>query len=103
MTSTTCRSGSATRRSRSEEHTSELQSRSDLVCRLLLEKKKIMLPVFEMDEHVEIFRRGTCANTEVVTLPGDVMRIQKIHHDWPIEAAPFHGVGRIATGGSRHE
>src|SRR5216683_4380048 len=28
------------RRRRSEEHTSELQSRSDLVCRLLLEKKK---------------------------------------------------------------
>src|SRR5206468_12767618 len=27
-------------RYRSEEHTSELQSRSDLVCRLLLEKKK---------------------------------------------------------------
>src|SRR5690349_23101505 len=28
------------RRVRSEEHTSELQSRRDLVCRLLLEKKK---------------------------------------------------------------
>src|SRR2546421_9064201 len=28
------------KRGRSEEHTSELQSRSDLVCRLLLEKKK---------------------------------------------------------------
>src|SRR5699024_11266698 len=28
------------RRPRSEEHTSELQSRFDLVCRLLLEKKK---------------------------------------------------------------
>src|SRR5436190_17449368 len=28
--------------SRSEEHTSELQSHSDLVCRLLLEKKKQM-------------------------------------------------------------
>src|SRR3989440_5382695 len=27
-------------RYRSEEHTSELQSRSDIVCRLLLEKKK---------------------------------------------------------------
>src|SRR5207249_7752079 len=27
---------------RSEEHTSELQSRFDLVCRLLLEKKKIV-------------------------------------------------------------
>src|SRR5438034_2516587 len=29
-----------TRNDRSEEHTSELQSHSDLVCRLLLEKKK---------------------------------------------------------------
>src|SRR2546421_9231557 len=29
---------------RSEEHTSELQSRSDLVCRLLLEKKKQSSP-----------------------------------------------------------
>src|SRR2546430_16287471 len=29
-------------RSRSEEHTSELQSQSNLVCRLLLEKKKIV-------------------------------------------------------------
>src|SRR5206468_9518093 len=41
------RDGIGTRRARagargyrSEEHTSELQSRSDLVCRLLLEKKK---------------------------------------------------------------
>src|SRR5438874_6334162 len=31
---------SATVTPRSEEHTSELQSRRDLVCRLLLEKKK---------------------------------------------------------------
>src|SRR5438034_9313442 len=28
---------------RSEEHTSELQSHSDLVCRLLLEKKKVII------------------------------------------------------------
>src|SRR5438067_3690368 len=32
--------GSRSRDQRSEEHTSELQSRFDLVCRLLLEKKK---------------------------------------------------------------
>src|SRR2546430_7313056 len=32
--------GAASRGSRSEEHTSELQSQSNLVCRLLLEKKK---------------------------------------------------------------
>src|SRR5260221_8176916 len=31
---------------RSEEHTSELQSHSDLVCRLLLEKKKKKLKYF---------------------------------------------------------
>src|SRR5438270_9903035 len=32
--------GPSRRRRRSEEHTSELQSQSNLVCRLLLEKKK---------------------------------------------------------------
>src|SRR5476649_3099457 len=31
---------------RSEEHTSELQSHSDLVCRLLLEKKKTKINLF---------------------------------------------------------
>src|SRR5207253_10613080 len=34
------RPGDRTERARSEEHTSELQSRGHLVCRLLLEKKK---------------------------------------------------------------
>src|SRR2546427_4121526 len=36
-----CGNVQARRRARSEEHTSELQSQSNLVCRLLLEKKKI--------------------------------------------------------------
>src|SRR5476649_2708236 len=35
---------------RSEEHTSELQSHSDLVCRLLLEKKKERKLIEEVDE-----------------------------------------------------
>src|SRR5438132_9475998 len=43
---------------RSEEHTSELQSHSDLVCRLLLEKKKIIgercIPLSQCDEHHEL-------------------------------------------------
>src|SRR5699024_12549804 len=34
--------GMTNRPNRSEEHTSELQSRFDLVCRLLLEKKKLL-------------------------------------------------------------
>src|SRR5438132_7730025 len=39
---------------RSEEHTSELQSHSDLVCRLLLEKKKytITLSGYDGSNHV---------------------------------------------------
>src|SRR5437868_9609130 len=36
-------------RARSEEHTSELQSRFDLVCRLLLEKKKKTLDFLYID------------------------------------------------------
>src|SRR5688572_31718430 len=32
---------------RSEEHTSELQSQSNLVCRLLLEKKKIIVYIID--------------------------------------------------------
>src|SRR5688572_31171333 len=46
---------------RSEEHTSELQSQSNLVCRLLLEKKKkarnaarCVVPLSQPDELVEI-------------------------------------------------
>src|SRR5205085_9220152 len=37
---------------RSEEHTSELQSQSNLVCRLLLEKKKQLLPTLRSPNFV---------------------------------------------------
>src|SRR2546430_7627222 len=40
---------------RSEEHTSELQSQSNLVCRLLLEKKKQITPPTRNDQR----RRGS--------------------------------------------
>src|SRR5260221_10300124 len=38
---------------RSEEHTSELQSHSDLVCRLLLEKKKKKKQIARVESKVE--------------------------------------------------
>src|SRR5690349_23635479 len=44
---------------RSEEHTSELQSRRDVVCRLLLEKKNRLddvLIIHERDDHIAIAR-----------------------------------------------
>src|SRR5260221_6682736 len=53
---------------RSEEHTSELQSHSDLVCRLLLEKKKDYARVAHRH------RRPDC------TCEGD-LRIHRQRHD----------------------
>src|SRR5437667_4292841 len=48
------RSGSRPRSARSEEHTYELQSHHDLVCRLVLEKKKSMLRrVHNINEHAD--------------------------------------------------
>src|SRR3712207_8968193 len=38
--------------SRSEEHTSELQSRQNLVCRLLLEKKKNSYTLYYIRTHI---------------------------------------------------
>ena len=70
---------------RSEEHTSELQSRSDLVCRLLLEKKKynslvavsiilaIRIAIFKHELPVPVrlflfFFFNDAATTEIYTL-----------------------------------
>src|SRR3989442_11849811 len=57
------RMNSTTRTRRSEEHTSELQSRPHLVCRLLLEKKKHL--------HYTCYEKWTavlrlCLNTSVI-------------------------------------
>src|SRR5215475_3863775 len=58
-----CRRIASTRRlpqSRSEEHTSELQSRENLVCRLLLEKKKkikINMIIYKKTKMTEIIKK----------------------------------------------
>src|SRR5260370_19438676 len=44
------------RGARSEEHTSELQSHLNLVCRLLLEKKKKIAPYIHLDHIGDSFR-----------------------------------------------
>src|SRR5690349_23535643 len=48
---------------RSEEHTSELQSRRDLVCRLLLEKKKKNMR--KLSQYKNNSRLSVCACAEV--------------------------------------
>src|SRR2546422_3382948 len=54
-------------RGRSEEHTSELQSRLHLVCRLLLEKKKKQQQVPMLQEFA-IYRRRDSAAREHASL-----------------------------------
>src|SRR2546428_9311285 len=54
---------------RSEEHTSELQSRSDLVCRLLLEKKNV-----EPDRAATalfLIRLQSVAGSDITLVQGD--------------------------------
>src|SRR5256886_10345233 len=71
---------------RSEEHTSELQSQSNLVCRLLLEKKKTnrrAIPALSCDSP----RRDTLMNTQtpacIVVLSHYVCTFQSHSHDDP--------------------
>src|SRR3712207_6948267 len=50
------RDGRAPAAPRSEEHTSELQSRQYLVCRLLLEKKKILISRTALYTRLQLLR-----------------------------------------------
>src|SRR5256886_4127890 len=60
------------RRKRSEEHTSELQSQSNLVCRLLLEKKKNHL-------YVHLNRPHLSFSMPLTSLPGHTVALAAHH------------------------
>src|SRR5207249_9553593 len=80
-----------TPRWRSEEHTSELQSRFDLVCRLLLEKKKhIHLPSIIAREQALALVNNTLITSLVISLmrPGA---------SCPLRVALLSGAGPLAT------
>src|SRR5438132_9496862 len=55
--------------SRSEEHTSELQSHSDLVCRLLLEKKNQLLPLLPLAHRRKIMISGLQSHWGFTKMP----------------------------------
>src|SRR3989440_987198 len=67
---------------RSEEHTSELQSRSDLVCRLLLEKKNNRPPgsAWSLPYRMRIISPPT-AFTETHEADPKIVSTQ-LHHSW---------------------
>src|SRR5438477_1991055 len=54
---------------RSEEHTSELQSHVNLVCRLLLEKKKTCSPSRSASSPIPAINSSTTASTPSYTIP----------------------------------
>src|SRR5688572_32621313 len=54
--------GHSAAESRSEEHTSELQSQSNLVCRLLLEKKKKKIHISKHINHTHTSTPATITN-----------------------------------------
>src|SRR5206468_8896320 len=57
---------------RSEEHTSELQSRSDLVCRLLLEKKKKKRKIKQKNHSNNDELQSNCNNVQCLKTPENV-------------------------------
>src|SRR5436190_14033629 len=67
-------SGFPSERRRSEEHTSELQSHSDLACRLLLEKQKIAaaMPAADRDGAGRSAGRLAAASAPAVALPAQL-------------------------------
>src|SRR2546430_10095597 len=64
--------------SRSEEHTSELQSQSNLVCRLLLEKKKTLSPRTNWIQNLVDPREATTMH--VFILVRGLIRIRMLDH-----------------------
>src|SRR6266496_2736453 len=80
-----CRKTPQSATTRSEEHTSELQSRRDLVCRLLLEKKKIDRMLKEQEGTNEVQQTLVLAPTSGLgILPKDIQlfapQLRKLFH-----------------------
>src|SRR5688500_19077915 len=69
--------GAVSTEPRSEEHTSELQSPCNLVCRLLLEKKK--MPPDSGDQHDKDVTASSADSAEIDVFDADVI--------WPAEIA----------------
>src|SRR5256885_5439286 len=85
--------------SRSEEHTSELQSPCNLVCRLLLEKKKTILQTYRLRD---LALRQSSPRSHLPSLPLQLTLIMAPalganHHDCPPDRCPVR-LGVFVTG-----
>src|SRR2546421_3626400 len=81
---------------RSEEHTSELQSRSDLVCRLLLEKKKNRNPYLTTPQHIQRTRHprphsGKTTRYHSTEITSTINSCTRNHPPTKLQPNPLHG------------
>src|SRR5256885_154669 len=72
---------------RSEEHTSEFQSPCNLVCRLLLEKKKILLAQHELQSPGDELSHSRAAEAELAVQPH---LINAERRQWPVNMDALH-------------
>src|SRR2546429_1237363 len=75
---------------RSEEHTSELQSRLHLVCRLLLEKKKTIHRATKRRARLPIHRQGRTARADHLNDSGADGAILVVTLSREVSAAGIH-------------
>src|SRR5690606_39645249 len=78
----------------SEEHTSELQSRENLVCRLLLEKKDLII----IQSHPQQFGTGSqkVCGTDGLICPGSRSYFSGPFHYKGHPMSPFKNIGIMA-------
>src|SRR3989475_1163796 len=75
---------------RSEEHTSELQSQSNLVCRLLLEKKKnLITPAADAPEYAFLNRTVLCFQFREPRLARALSKYKEFHAQRTMEQDLF--------------
>src|SRR5262249_58507406 len=81
---------------RSEEHTSELQSLTNLVCRLLLEKKNTLTVEAAAGPASDAARRATAASNASATIVGRDEELRVVHTPF----ADMHAFGPQRDRGS---
>src|SRR5256886_12312690 len=87
------------RKQRSEEHTSELQSQSNLVCRLLLEKKKKNKKISSEEQQEQIEDNSCIVHVKPVLPHEHITNNRQLHEDTEIMNMRAHRVddGHTAT------
>src|SRR5688572_24471049 len=78
-------------RMRSEEHTSELQSQSNLVCRLLLDPSTPEIHTLSLHDALPIFDRGALLDLHEAAATGHLERVRELSTPENVNSASADG------------